>query len=82
MGIVDYSADEADYIGDGEDGCYYQVAESYTGWFVTVVVDCGTSSFVEDLTTDDGPYMTKKEAEDAGRGAALDWCVTMGVDIE
>src|SRR5512147_909945 len=80
--IVPFSVDEATYVGDENDGCYYQVAEGPDGWYVTVVVDCDTASFVDTLVKDDGPCPTKKHAEETGRNTAVDWCVTNGVSFE
>lgn len=80
--IVDFKADDAEYIGDERDGVYYQVAEGPGGWYLTVVVDSDTGSFVDTITKDDGPYSSEGEALEAGRGAAMDWCADNDVEME
>lgn len=78
--IVKFNVDHATYVGDEEDGCYYQTAGASDGWYVTVIVDCNTASFVENYATDDGPYDTEKEAEEAGKAHAQEWCINNEVD--
>lgn len=73
--IVKFSADLADYEGDDYDGCYYQTGSDGHWWYVTVVVDCDSGGFVEDLVTDHGPFLTQEEAELAGRDVAVGWCL-------
>lgn len=77
--VVDVD-DGATYIGDERDGVYFDVVEGPGGWYMTAFVDCGSSSFVEDLVEDDGPYETEEAARQAGRNAAGDWCAYNGVD--
>jgi len=72
--IVNFDVDKAQYIGDDNDGVYYQIAKGAQGWFVTAVVDSDTGSFVDNLFVDDGPYDSAFEAERAGRDAAVTWC--------
>lgn len=89
MPIVDFNPDEAEWIGDERDGCYVQTqhvdgsseasGDIDEGWYVTVVVDSETGSFVEDLHTDAGPFKTKDEAEEYGVSMATDWCLTNNV---
>jgi hypothetical protein len=68
------SFDDAKYVGDDEDGVYYQAAEGPDGWYVSTVVDCNTSGFCEGYITDDGPYPTEAEAVQAGHDSASEWC--------
>lgn len=91
--IVQFNADDAEWIGDENDGCYVQIAEQTSeeyqsgtglpkpGWYCTVVLDCETGSFVEDLHTDAGPFETADEALEFGHAVATDWCITNGVDL-
>ena len=69
--IVPFSADDAKYVGDEEDGVYYQTAEGPDGWYVTAVVDCNSTHFVETLLDDDGPYETEADAENVGHAFAV-----------
>ena len=80
MTIVNFNVDDARYVGDEEDGCYYQVAEGPDGWYLTVVVDCDSAGFVADYTTDDGPYDSEDEAWTAGHDAGMEWCYTNEVN--
>lgn len=82
MSIVEFDVDEAEYIGDEEDGCYVAVGRDDDGWYYTVVVDCNTASFVEDLATDIGPYGTREDALEGGRSCAIDWCLTNGISYD
>ena len=88
MPIIDFNPDEAEWVGDEQDGCYVQTqyvdgmdeGDCDEGWYVTVVVDSETGSFVEDLHTDAGPFATKDEAEECGVSWATDWCLTNSVN--
>lgn len=80
--IVQFDADKADYLGDEQDGCYYQVAECDGAYYCTVVVDCDTAGFVDNLYTDEGPFDTIEQAADFGHDAAYDWCAENGVPTE
>ena len=74
IGIVKFNADQAEWIGDHQDGCYVQ-AEMWRGkWYCTIVVDSETGSFVDDLHTDAGPFDSEEEAMDYGVGLAIMWC--------
>ena len=91
---IGFEVDESEWIGDELDGCYVYVAQKYSTWvwlseqertqapwYCTVVVDSETGSFVEDLMKDDGPYITKDEALEAGHIAAADWCLNNHVEF-
>lgn len=81
--ICSVDFDEATYIGNEEDGVYYQTAQTPTGdWYMSADVDCNSGHFTQPLVTDDGPYATEAEADTAGRNAAIEWCITNGVDWE
>ena len=80
--IVKFDPDDAWYVGDENDGVYYQVAEGADGWYMTAVVDSDSGSFVDNLTTDDGPYDTERAALDAGRCAAKEWCIWNDVSYD
>lgn len=92
MTIVQFDPDTADgYIGDEADGCYYKVQWSdgepgggghAKGYYCTIVVDCDTAGFVEDLENDAGPFDTKEQALNYGRNSAIDWCINNRVDIK
>lgn len=73
--IVDFDVDEATYVGDEEDGVYYQVAKGRKGWYMTAVVDCNTAAFVDTLVSDDGPYDSEAHAITAGQNCAIEWCM-------
>jgi len=78
--IVDWDLDEATYVGDGEDGCYFLAQEHKKKWYVTVVVDCNTAHFCDDLETDAGPFNTRAQAEAYGNNMATDWCINNQVN--
>lgn len=81
--IVPFSADDATYVSDGTDGCYYQVAEGADGeWYVTVVVDSDTGGFVDTIYRDGGPYRTREDAEARGRSIASEWCIDNQISFE
>lgn len=80
--IVDWDIDEATYVGDEEDGAYYLAGEGPDGWYVTVLVDCNTSHFTDEIVTDDGPYATREAAEMGGKNAAYGWCGDNGVEVD
>jgi hypothetical protein len=73
--IVDFDADYAESLcgKDGRDCVYWQTAEGPRGYYVTTVVDSDTGSFVDNLTVDDGPYTTERDADEAGLNAAIEW---------
>lgn len=83
MRIVNWNVDEARWVGDSEDGCYYLAGQhpKHNGWYVTVVVDSETGSFVDDLVVDDGPYPTESEAWQAGLNMGINWCLDNGVSF-
>jgi hypothetical protein len=71
--VVD--VDEATYLGDGDDGCYYDAAQGPDGkWYASVLVDCETAGFVDTIVSDDGPHDTYEAAMAAGGVWASDWC--------
>jgi hypothetical protein len=73
--IVPFDVDDATYVGDENDGVYYQVAKGEDGWYMTAVVDCNTAHFVDDLVVDDGPYESEAAAIMGGKNAAFEWCM-------
>jgi hypothetical protein len=80
--VVKFDADEAHYVGNEDDGCYYQVGQGFDGnAYVTVVVDSDTGSFVSDLETDSGPFDEYDQAAAHGACVAEGWCVDNGVDF-
>lgn len=80
---AEVGVDTADgYLGSGDDGVYWQVAEGPDGWYVSTLVDCDTGGFVGELRRDDGPYPTREEADAAGREAAQCWCIDNQVAME
>lgn len=81
MSICESNWDTARYEGDEEDGCYINVAEGNDGFYTTVSVDCNTSSFTENLMTDDGPYESFDIAEQVGLNYATNWCLDNEVHI-
>lgn len=68
--LVDF--DYAHYVGSSENGVYYAVGEGPDGWYLSASVD--SSNFTAPLVDEDGPYKTEKEAWEAGKFAAIDWC--------
>ena len=70
--IVPFDVDSASYVGDENDGVYYQVARGDDGWYMTAVVDA--ASFVDNLVVDDGPYDSEAAAIEGGKNSAFDWC--------
>lgn len=81
--IAEVDLDEAEYVGDEQDGVYVQAAQGPDGmWYVSTVVDSNTGNFVDSLETDDGPYGSYSEAMEAGKGTAAEWCIDNGVDFE
>ena len=78
--IVPFDVDDATYVGDEENGVYYQVARGADGWYLTAVVD--TASFVDNLVVDDGPYDSEADAIQGGKNAAFDWCFANDVLLD
>lgn len=74
IAVVDM--DHAHYLGTGEDGVYFDVAQGKDGWYVTTTVDTNTGAHCGDMTVDDGPYPTEGEALEAGLDHAYDWLIT------
>lgn len=75
--------DQAAYIGNEDDGCYYQVFEDENGdWWLSVIVDCQTSGFSQSLADGDGPYDTEHDAKLAGFMLSKEWCEADGVNWE
>jgi hypothetical protein len=73
IAFVDF--DDAEYIGNDEDGVYFAVAKDRRGcWWMSAAVDCNSGHFTDMLVTDDGPYLTEAEAQSAGRSMARHWC--------
>jgi len=80
--IVPWNVDHAIYVGDDEDGVYFQTAKGPDGWYVTAVVDSNTGAFVDTILDDDGPYETEEDAEVAGRDCATQWCFDNEVNFK
>lgn len=73
--------DEAAYVGDDDDGVYYQAFEDKHGyWWLSVWVDCDSSGFTQSLVTGDGPYETEDAAKQAGVILSTEWCDADGID--
>ncbi len=72
----------ASYVGDGNDGGYYQSGEGPDGWYVSSIIDSDTGSFVDAYITDDGPYPTEAMADQAGGDGIRNWCIENGVTYE
>jgi hypothetical protein len=67
--------DDAHYVGDDNDGVYYQVFEDDDGKFwMSALVDCDSAGFVDSLVDADGPYDSHGLADQAGIDVAVDWC--------
>jgi len=62
------------YVGDGDDGVYYQLAEHPDGLYVSGVVDSNSGHFIGPLFTDEGPFVSEEQARGFARGRALEWC--------
>ena len=69
--------DNAFYLGDDEDGVYFDAVKG-DGWTVKAMVDSDTGSFTADLPVE-GEFKTYKEAIDKAVCAALEWCMGNGV---
>jgi hypothetical protein len=80
VAVVDF--DEATYVGDEDDGVYFQVGKKGKNFYVSTTVDCNTSHFIQDLRTDDGPFKTEAEAAAHGRSVAEEWCFNNQVEFE
>ena len=59
----------------GCDCVYFDVGKRNGKWFMSAVIDCDTASFVDGLTTDDGPYDTEAAAIVAGMNCAIEWMI-------
>jgi len=78
---VDVDFDNASYVGDGDDGVYYQVFEDSKGdYWYSASVDCNSSGFCEPFAVGVGPYENEDRAERSARDEALDWCMFNGVN--
>lgn len=79
--IVQWDIDEASYLGDEDNGCYWQTGQGKDGkWYVTVVVDA--AHFVDTIYSDNGPFETEADADQAGKNAASDWCMDNEISME
>lgn len=78
--VAEVNLDSAEYVGDGENGVYYDIGMYDDDWYVSAVVD--TPHFVDFMFKDDGPYEGRREALAAGRVAAGDWCYENNVRFE
>ncbi len=72
----------AEWIGDDQDGGYYQAGKGPDGWYVSSIIDSDTGGFVDSYITDDGPYPTEAAAQQAGADGLKDWCLENGVNFE
>jgi hypothetical protein len=84
--VCEVDMDTAFYLGDEEDGVYFDAKQSAGGdWYMGAVVDCNSANFTDDqrwvgawacgpLVCDDGPYAQLGLALDAGLNAAVEWC--------
>lgn len=73
-----------EWVGDDEaaDGCYVKAWELSNGEFeIEVIVDCDSAGFVDTLANL-GNYPDLDVGMIEGRGVAVDWCMTNGVDFE
>jgi len=80
--IVEVDFDEATYVGDEDDGVYYQVGEKDRKFYVSTSVDCNSAHFTDSLITDEGPFDTEAQARSRGRAIAEGWCNDNQVDFE
>lgn len=78
--IVDFNANNAEYVGNKYYGVYYQVAKGLDGWYVTAVVD--SDSFVDTIYRNKGPFKTKGEALIEGILTGMNWCLLNDVTID
>ena len=79
--VVKFDKDDAEYVGDEENGVYYHVASNDgLGWYFTAVVDC--EAFVENMYVDEGPYKSKGEASEAAHNVATEWCINNSVTYD
>jgi len=72
-----------EWIGDDSgDGCYVKAWELPNGEHeIEVIVDCDSAGFVDTLANL-GNYADLDVGMIEGRGVAVDWCMTNGVDFE
>ena len=73
---------EALYVGDGEDGAYYQIFDYEGCHWVTVMVESSSGGFYHSIIKGGGPYESKEEAYRTGRAAAYEWCHCNGVTVD
>ena len=78
--VCNVDMDDAFYLGDGDDGVYFDAAEEDGKWYTSAVVDTDTGAYCGDMVTDDGPYESKYQALIAGLNTAADWCMMNMVD--
>jgi hypothetical protein len=72
--------DHAFYLGNDENGVYFDVAYGPGGWYFSALVWC--EHFSEAMYTDDGPYMTQDAAFKMARTVAREWCEVNDVPLD
>jgi hypothetical protein len=71
----DVDVDEARYVGDGDDGVYYQVFEDSAGSFWwSALIGCNSGAFCEALAVGEGPYDREDCAWLDACNAGSEWC--------
>jgi len=70
--------ENAFWLGDSDDGVYFDAYKEGKGWKVKALIDSDTGTFTADLPVP-GVFKTKKDAIDKAVCAALEWCMTNGV---
>ena len=74
------NVDKAHYVGDDENGVYFDAKRKDSGWYLDVMVD--SENFTADIVNGDGPYPTKIVALEEGRALGLQWCFDNDVEDE
>ena len=66
------------WLGDNEDGVYFDAIKHGRNWKVKALVDSDTGSFTADLPVP-GVFKSRKDAIDKAICAAIEWCMGNGV---
>ena len=72
--VVIFNPDHADYVGDTDDGVYYQVEEGRSGRFVTCAYCGRTFIAANGACTYCGTVPTEEVALGVGYHSAAAWC--------
>jgi hypothetical protein len=73
--------DDAEYVGDADNGVYYGAMHKGKTWWALATVDSNTGGFTDSLVAEGG-YRSRRAALIAAKDAALEWCYNNDVNCD